>query len=121
MFLMPLNPFIKGGVDVPVVDGGTGASTAAGARTNLDTMDEAEHDLLDHTGLTGVGDLTVAAHPSLDHSSIPMSLLNVGSATSAVATGDSAADVVLTGLSGTPTAGTVRVVLTYLSLTAPTS
>jgi hypothetical protein len=33
----------------------------------------------------------------------------------------SAADVVLTGLGGTPTAGTVRVVLSYLSLTAPTS
>jgi hypothetical protein len=36
-------------------------------------------------------------------------------------TGLSAADVVLTGIGGTPTAGTVRVVVTYMSLTAPTS
>jgi hypothetical protein len=88
---MPVNPFIKGGTDVPVIDGGTGASTAAQARINLDTMDEAEHDLLDHSGLTGVGDLFIASHAVLDHSTIPMSLLNVGSATSAVATGDLAA------------------------------
>lgn len=33
----------------------------------------------------------------------------------------SAADVVLSGVGGTPTAGTVRVTLAYLSLTAPTS
>lgn len=33
----------------------------------------------------------------------------------------SAADVVLTGEGGTPTAGTVRIVVTYMSLTAPTS
>ena len=33
----------------------------------------------------------------------------------------SAADVILTGVGGTPTAGTVRVTLAYLSLTAPTS
>jgi hypothetical protein len=29
------NPYVPGGTDVPVADGGTGASTAAGARTNL--------------------------------------------------------------------------------------
>lgn len=46
---MPLNPFTKGGTDVPVLDGGTGASTAAGARTNLSALDETAHDLLDHS------------------------------------------------------------------------
>jgi len=88
---MPLNPHIKGGADVPILDGGTGASTASGARTNLDALNEAAHDLLDHSGLTGVGDLTTAAHASLDHSTIPHSFLNIGTVTDAAASGDFAA------------------------------
>jgi hypothetical protein len=89
---MPINPYVKGGTtDVPVVDGGTGASTAAGARTNLMVLDETAHDLLDHTGLTGIGDLTTAAHASLDHSTVPMARRNIGTATTAVASGDFAA------------------------------
>jgi len=51
---MAINPHRKGGPDVTVSDGGTGASDAATARTNL-----------------GAGDLTTAAHGSLDHSAIP--------------------------------------------------
>jgi len=68
---MPLNPHIKGGPDVPVPDGGTGASDAASALGNLGGIDETAHDILDHTGLMGVGDLTTLAHGSLDHSMIP--------------------------------------------------
>lgn len=86
---MPVNPYVKGGLDVPVVDGGTGASTSSGARTNLDVLDETAHDLLDHTGLTGVGDFTVAAHASVDHSVVPATFFNIGSpTTAATATGD---------------------------------
>lgn len=33
--LAAVTPHLSGGTDVPVADGGTGASTAAGARTNL--------------------------------------------------------------------------------------
>ena len=93
---MPLNPYAKGGGDVPIVDGGTGASTASGARTNLSALDETAHDLLDHTGLTGVADLTTAAHALLDHSAFPHTLLNVGTTTDAVSSGDLAAG--LTGV-----------------------
>lgn len=32
---IPISPYVAGGTDVPVTDGGTGASTAADARTNL--------------------------------------------------------------------------------------
>lgn len=89
---MPVNPYVKGGTtDLPVVEGGTGASTASGARTNLSALDETAHDLLDHSGLTGIGDLTTAAHASLDHSTVPMARRNVGTAASAVASGDFAA------------------------------
>ena len=88
---MPLNPLIRGGVDVPILDGGTGASTAAGARTNLSALDEMAHDLLNHTGLTGVGDLTTTTHASINHSVVPATFFNIGSATAAVANGDLAA------------------------------
>jgi hypothetical protein len=52
---MAINPHRKGGPDVPIVDGGTGASTGGAALTNLGGLDEAAHDALDHTGLMGVG------------------------------------------------------------------
>ncbi|MGA0270489.1 MAG: hypothetical protein ACO3ME_09350 [Ilumatobacteraceae bacterium] len=45
---MPLNPFTKGSGDIPISDGGTGASNAADARTNLNALNEAAHDLLAH-------------------------------------------------------------------------
>jgi hypothetical protein len=63
----------KGGTDIPILDGGTGASVAATALSNLgglDTtahdaithlgapwnlLDQTNHDALDHTGLTGAG------------------------------------------------------------------
>lgn len=89
---MPVNPYVKGGsADVPIVEGGTGASTAPDARTNLGALDTASHALIDHTGITGVGDLTVASHATTDHSTVPMSYRNIGTATDAVAAGDFAA------------------------------
>ena len=52
---MAINPHRKGGPDVPVTDGGTGASSAGAALSALGGLDETAHDLLDHTGLMGVG------------------------------------------------------------------
>lgn len=68
---MPVNPHVKGGSDVPVTDGGTGASAAGTALTNLGGLSAAAHAVLSHTGIPGVGDLTTAAHAALDHSAIP--------------------------------------------------
>lgn len=68
---MPVNPHVKGGTDVPVTDGGTGASAGSGALTNLGGLSTASHAVLSHTGIPGVGDLTTATHASLDHSAIP--------------------------------------------------
>jgi hypothetical protein len=68
---MPVNPHVKGGTDVPVADGGTGASAGAGALTNLGGLSTASHAALNHAGIPGVGDLTTAAHSALDHSAIP--------------------------------------------------
>lgn len=64
---MAINPHRKGGVDVPVTDGGTGASDAGSALTNLGALDETAHDLLDHTGLPGVG----SSSPQIIHQSNP--------------------------------------------------
>ena len=54
---MAINPHRRGGPDVPVVDGGTGAGDAATARSNLGAGDLtiAAHNSTDHTGFTGVG------------------------------------------------------------------
>ncbi len=51
----------KGGPDVPVLDGGTGASVDSTARTNLGItiFDETTHDALDHAGVPGVGDIGI--------------------------------------------------------------
>ena len=68
---MPLNPHIKGGNDIPVADGGTGASTGGAALTNLGGLDSSAHALINHGGIPGVGDLTTAAHSSLNHAGIP--------------------------------------------------
>lgn len=68
---MPVNPHVKGGTDVPVTDGGTGASTGPNALTNLGGLSTATHAVLSHAGIPGVGDLTTAAHSALDHTSIP--------------------------------------------------
>lgn len=51
---MAINPYRRGGTDVPLVDGGTGASSAAAAITNLGALTTALHALIDHTGLPGV-------------------------------------------------------------------
>jgi len=67
---MPVNPHIKGGPDVPVVDGGTGASDAATGLTNLGGLDATAHLSINHAGIPGVGDLTVAAHSTTDHTGI---------------------------------------------------
>ena len=68
---MPVNPHVKGGTDVPVADGGTGASVAATGLANLGGLDTAGHATTNHAGIPGVGDLTTAAHSSLDHTGIP--------------------------------------------------
>jgi hypothetical protein len=106
---MPLNPYLKGGSDVPITDGGTGASTAAGARTNLDVLDEVAHDLLDHSGLTGVGDMYVAAHAVLDHAAIPHSYLNIGATSSASTSGQLAAGDGARELFWSASAGTLSI------------
>lgn len=53
---MAISPHYRGGPDIPVGDGGTGASDAATARANIGA---------------GVGDLTIAAHSTLNHGAIP--------------------------------------------------
>lgn len=68
---MPVIPHYRGGPDVSLVDGGTGASDATTARVNLGgVLNETLHDALDHSGLTGVGDLTTLAHSSTNHAGI---------------------------------------------------
>jgi hypothetical protein len=52
---MAINPHRKGGPDVPVVDGGTGASDGNAALTNLGGLSSATHATTDHTGIPGVG------------------------------------------------------------------
>jgi len=68
---MPINPYTKGGNDVTILDGGTGASDAAGAISNLGALSTADHSTTDHSGIPGVGDLTAASHSALDHTNIP--------------------------------------------------
>jgi hypothetical protein len=62
---MAINPHRKGGTDVPVTDGGTGASDGGNALTNLGGLDETAHDALDHAGLTGIP--PVVATPVVIH------------------------------------------------------
>ena len=51
---MAINPHRRGGPDIPVTDGGTGASAAAAALANLGGLDTAAHAAIDHTGVPGV-------------------------------------------------------------------
>ena len=51
---MAINPIKRGGPDIPVADGGTGASTGNAALTNLGGLSTAIHATTDHTGLPGV-------------------------------------------------------------------
>jgi microcystin-dependent protein len=52
---MAINPHRKGGPDVPVPDGGTGASTASAGLANLGGLDLAAHAAIDHSGIPGAG------------------------------------------------------------------
>lgn len=52
---MAINPHRKGGPDVPLTDGGTGASDAAAALAALGGLSSASHATTDHVGITGVG------------------------------------------------------------------
>ena len=52
---MAINPHRKGGPDVPVTDGGTSASDAATALSNLGGLDTAAHASIDHSGIPGAG------------------------------------------------------------------
>lgn len=63
---MAINPHRRGGPDVPVVDGGTGAGDAATARSNLGAGDltTAAHGTTDHTGIDGVGKILQIAYTS---------------------------------------------------------
>jgi len=67
---MPVNPHVKGGSDVPVTDGGTGASSGGAALTNLGGLSSSAHATVNHAGIPGVGDLTNVSHAALDHSGI---------------------------------------------------
>ncbi len=67
---MPVNPHVKGGSDVPVTSGGTGASDASTGLSNLGGLDSSGHAVIDHAGIPGVGDLTAAAHATTDHTGI---------------------------------------------------
>jgi hypothetical protein len=53
---MPVNPFRKGGPEISVGDGGTDATDAPTARTNLGMgdLDTAAHALINHAGLPGI-------------------------------------------------------------------
>lgn len=58
---MAINPHKKGGPDIPVADGGTGASDDTNARTNLGVdLTVASHGTLDHAGVPGIGTGKVA-------------------------------------------------------------
>jgi len=75
---MAINPFRKGGDDtIPLSEGGTGATDAATALSNIGGIDTAAHSTLNHAGIPGVGDLTTAAHSSLDHTGIPGASLSL--------------------------------------------
>ena len=52
---MAVNPHRKGGPDIPVADGGTGASAGVAALTNLGGLSTGDHASIDHTGIPGAG------------------------------------------------------------------
>ena len=53
---MAINPFRRGGNDtIPVNEGGTGATDAASALSNLGGLDTSGHSAIDHSGITGAG------------------------------------------------------------------
>lgn len=67
---MAINPYRKGGTDVPVTDGGTNASDAAAALANLGGLDTTSHGAEDHTaGPLNLLDTT--AHALVNHAGIP--------------------------------------------------
>jgi hypothetical protein len=67
---MAINPHRKGGPDIPIVDGGTGASDGNTALTNMGGLSGATHAVTDHSSIPGVGDLSVGGHSTTDHSGI---------------------------------------------------